>query len=222
VRAASAGNVNITTPGTAVFDGVTLTNGDTILLKDQTLPEQNGVYVFNGSGTAMTRFSGLDTSGEAVTGLLVTVAEGTAAASTIWMLTTPQPITLGTTGLVFSLAGNVGFVATEVTVDFGAIPTYAKQFSVSIQGLTVGQRVTCAASGYTPVGVDFDEHEFGVLVWVGKVTAPDTLLLLGTSTSAIRGQRIVQVTSKFTTPQMFVQAGTSVTPDYILQANNLI
>src|SRR5688500_14299535 len=55
VVAASTANVTVANPGTAVFDGVTLTSGDRLLLKDQTAPEENGIYIFNGSGTALTR-----------------------------------------------------------------------------------------------------------------------------------------------------------------------
>ena len=59
-RVASTANVNISNPGTAVFDGVTLANGERVLLKDQTTQSQNGVYVFNGSGVAMTRAAEAD------------------------------------------------------------------------------------------------------------------------------------------------------------------
>ncbi|RYF10271.1 MAG: hypothetical protein EOO77_21870, partial [Oxalobacteraceae bacterium] len=54
VRAASTANVTLTSPGTTL-DGITLANGDRILLKDQSTQSQNGLYVFNGSAAALTR-----------------------------------------------------------------------------------------------------------------------------------------------------------------------
>lgn len=221
VRAATTANITISI-APAFIDGVNMTSGDLVLVKDQTLARNNGVYTYNGAASAMTRVSGLDVSAEAFTGLLITVAEGTTNLSTLWMLTTPQPVTLGTTALTFSLVGTAGIIATDVTVNFGTTPVYSKAFTVTIPGLQVGQRVECVPSGYTPAGVYFDEHEFGVLMWVGKVTATDTLSLIGSSTSAISGQRIVQISTKFNSAQMFVQLGMQASPDYLFQSNNVI
>ena len=219
-RLASVSNVNISAPG-ATIDGVTAASTDLVLLKNQTVPAENGVYVYNGAASAMTRYSGLDSSAEAITGLLVSIAEGSANAKSVWMLTTPQPITLNTTALTFDVLG--GAITTEVTVDFGSVPVYAKQFSVSLPGLTVNQRVMCTSSGYTPSGVYFDEYEFGVLSWVGKCTANDQLTLLGSSTSAISGQRIVRVTTNYTSSMAFVAASAAaVTPDYMILNANII
>jgi hypothetical protein len=101
VRVASTANVTISSPGTSI-DGVTLSSGDRVLLKDQSTGSQNGIYVFNGSGSAMTRATDADTSAEVKAGIYVVVTEGTASADTSWALTTNDPITLGTTSLTFS------------------------------------------------------------------------------------------------------------------------
>jgi hypothetical protein len=54
VRAASTANVAIATglENGDTLDGVTLATGDRVLLKDQTLPEENGIYVVVASGAA--------------------------------------------------------------------------------------------------------------------------------------------------------------------------
>lgn len=78
VRVAVSSNVTISSPGTAL-DGVTLTSGDRVLLYAQTTTTQNGIYVFNGSGSAMTRAADADATGEVVDGSLVATAEGTHA-----------------------------------------------------------------------------------------------------------------------------------------------
>lgn len=76
VRVASTGNVNISNPGTGTFDGVALSQGDRILLKDQTSAEENGIYVFDTSSTDMVRATDSDAWDE-LTGTLVSVNEGT-------------------------------------------------------------------------------------------------------------------------------------------------
>lgn len=218
VRAASTGNVDISAPGTTM-DGVTLVSGDLIMLKDQTTASQNGVYVFNGAVTPATRYSGLDADAEATTGLLVTVAEGNINGTSLWMLATYQPITIGTTALTFMLlsVGGTTNISIDVTVDFGTIPTTSKKFTATIPGLTVGQRIDVAASGYTPTGVDFDEAEFEAILWVAKVLSNDQLTLIGNSSSPVKGQRIVQVTTRVNSNTLLTQSQVNIVPDYILQ-----
>lgn len=95
VRANSTGNVTLTDPGTDTFDGVTLDDGDRLLLSGQTDAAENGIYVFNGASSALTRAADFDESSEVVHGSLVNVMEGEQAGS--WVLVTPGPITVGTT-----------------------------------------------------------------------------------------------------------------------------
>jgi len=47
-------NITIASPGAAI-DGVTLSNGDKVLLRNQTTTTEEGLYVFNGGASAMTR-----------------------------------------------------------------------------------------------------------------------------------------------------------------------
>lgn len=107
-RAASTANVTVSNPGTAVFDGVTLSNGERILLKNQSTASQNGIYVFNGSGSAMTRATDADASSEVTSGMYVWIEEGTTNADTGWILTTDGAITLGTTSLTFTQFSGAG------------------------------------------------------------------------------------------------------------------
>lgn len=80
VRAASTANVDISNGlenGDSI-DGVTLATGDRVLLKDQTSPEENGIYVVVASGAA-SRSSDMDslTPIDEVNGASVPVQEGT-------------------------------------------------------------------------------------------------------------------------------------------------
>jgi hypothetical protein len=104
VRVASTTNITVSNPGTAVFDGVTLTSGDallgSILLKNQTAPAENGLYQFNGSGSALTRLSNSDAWAE-FPGSLVFVNEGTTNANTRYTCTSDDGGTLGTTAITY-------------------------------------------------------------------------------------------------------------------------
>lgn len=51
VRAASTANLSITAPG-ATIDGVAMVSGDRVLLKNQSTPSENGIYVWNGAAVA--------------------------------------------------------------------------------------------------------------------------------------------------------------------------
>jgi hypothetical protein len=106
-RAASTANITISNPGTSSFDGVTLSANDLLLVKNQSTQSENGLYVFNGSGSALTRHDSMDSWTELVAAL-VGVEEGTAAADTFWLCTVNQGGTLGSTNVTFSQFGAGG------------------------------------------------------------------------------------------------------------------
>jgi hypothetical protein len=113
VRAATVGG-NIGLAGTApnTLDGVTLALNDRILVKDQTTASQNGIYTVTTLGTGAngtwTRATDADSNAEVVSGTYAYVDEGTANADSGWVLTTNNPITLGTTSLVFTQFSGLG------------------------------------------------------------------------------------------------------------------
>ena len=100
VKAATTGPITISNPATDTFDGVTLANGELLLVKNQSAPAENGIYVFNGSGAALTRSESMDSWGE-IPGALVAVEEGSANADTLWLCTSNQGGTLGTTAITW-------------------------------------------------------------------------------------------------------------------------
>jgi hypothetical protein len=111
-RAASTANVTVSNPGTAVFDGVTLATNDRLLLKNQTAPAENGLYVFNTSGTALVRVTDMDAWTE-VPGAFVVVEEGTVAADTLWLCTSNAGGTLGTTAITWVQTNTGGYSASN-------------------------------------------------------------------------------------------------------------
>ena len=107
VRAVAVGNISLSAPG-AVIDGVTLVAGNSVALIGQTNATQNGIYIWNGTSTALTRRADSDTSAEVTAGLTFTVTEGTTYGGKTYRLITPDPIVLGTTNLSFTDAGGAG------------------------------------------------------------------------------------------------------------------
>ena len=107
VRVASTGNVTISGPGAAI-DGISLSSGDRVLLKNQSTGSQNGIYIFNGSGSTMTRATDADSSTEVTAGMFVFVEEGTVNADNGFVLTTDGSITVGSTALTFTQFSGAG------------------------------------------------------------------------------------------------------------------
>lgn len=101
VRAATTANVTISNPATASFDGVTLSNGDRLLVRAQTAAAENGIYVFNGSSSALTRATDSDAWGE-FPGSVVSVNEGTTYADARFYSPVNDGGTLGTTAITYT------------------------------------------------------------------------------------------------------------------------
>ena len=97
-RAATTANITISNPGTSSFDGVTLSAGELLLVKNQSSAAENGIYTFNGSGSALTRIPQMDVWAE-VPGAFVTVDEGTANADTAWLCTSNAGGTINSTAI---------------------------------------------------------------------------------------------------------------------------
>jgi hypothetical protein len=105
VRLASTGNVALT--GLTAIDGVTPVAGDRILLKNQTNPAENGIWI--AAAGAWTRAPDADAPAE-LEGMAMFVSEGTTNADSAWVLTTNAPITAGTTPLTFAQFAGGGTV----------------------------------------------------------------------------------------------------------------
>ncbi len=102
VRAASTGNVNLADLDAGqVLDGVTLAEGDRVLIKDQTTGSENGIYIINADGVAASRAPDMAASSEAA-GVFLFVEEGTASADNGFVCTTNDSAdTVGTHALTF-------------------------------------------------------------------------------------------------------------------------
>jgi len=123
VKAASTANI-ASLSGTMTIDGVALAAGDRVLVKDQTTPSQNGVYVV--ASGAWARAIDLSTWDEHVSAYLF-VEQGTVNADVGYLCMVDAGGTLGTTAVTFVqfngagqiVAGN-GLTKTGNTIDVGA------------------------------------------------------------------------------------------------------
>lgn len=125
VRVATTGNITLS--GAQTIDGVSAIAGDRVLVKNQTTGSENGIYVV--AAGAWSRSADADSNSEVTNGLATFVGEGTVNGSTAWVLTTVDPITLGTTSLSFvqtagpgSYIAGSGLTLTGNTFDIGDGP----------------------------------------------------------------------------------------------------
>jgi hypothetical protein len=158
VRAATT--ANITLSGTQTIDGVALSAGDRVLVKNQTTQTENGLYQVNVG--AWTRTTDADSNAEVTSGMFTFVEEGTLNADSGWVLTTDGAVTLGTTNLQFvqfSGAGQItagaGLTKTGNILDVGTgdgIQVDADSVTVKIDGTTLSKSAAglkVPASGIT-------------------------------------------------------------------------
>jgi hypothetical protein len=91
---------------------VTLDDGDRVLLKNQSDATENGIYVWNSVTQLLTRARDALTFTD---GTEVTIGQGTTQRDTKWIQTTDDPITVGSSNLVFSN------LAASVVTDHGGL-----------------------------------------------------------------------------------------------------
>jgi hypothetical protein len=90
------------------IDGVTLSNGSRVLVKNEAAPANNGIYVRT-STTVLTRTTDFDNSpsGE-IAGAFTFIQAGTINGDTGWVCTTDNPVVMGTTAINFSQFSGAG------------------------------------------------------------------------------------------------------------------
>ena len=102
VKVASTANV-VTLSGLLTLDGITLVEGDLVLLKDQTTGTQNGVYV--ASSGAWSRDTNLLATGSNAYNIDIYVRSGTLNGGNTYNCVT-SPGVVGTNSLVFNIYSN--------------------------------------------------------------------------------------------------------------------
>lgn len=178
-----------------VIDGVTLQDGDRVLVKNQTTASQNGIYVatLTGGSVSFSRAEDADGAGDLHPGVFVFVEQGTANGDHGYVISTDGVITIGTTAITwtqFSGAGQIvagnGILKSGntlsvkahdgITVDASGVSisnTYAGQTSIN----TLGTVTTGTWEG------DVIAVEYG---GTGASTLTDGEYLVGNGSGAIQ------------------------------------
>lgn len=137
VQAATTATVALS--GLQTIDGVALSAGARVLVKNQAAGKDNGLYTV--AAGAWMRCTDADTSAKVTPGLLVLVERGSLNGDSAWQLVTDAPISLGVTALSFEMAfGRTGVGAgtyRSVTVDvYGRVRAATNPTTVAGYGLT--------------------------------------------------------------------------------------
>ena len=181
MRVATTANLSVSATATALtassngaisIDGVALSTGDRVLVKDQSTAAQNGFYKVTNAGGAgaqfvLTRVGDADASDELTAGAFVFVEEGTANADNGYVLTTNGTITVGTTALAFEQFSGAGQISAgnaltktgntlDVAVDDSSIEISSDALRVKASGITNAMLagsidVTAKVTGALPV-----------------------------------------------------------------------
>ena len=121
-RVATQSNINLASPG-ATIDGVTMASQDRVLVRNQSTQSQNGIYVWNGASTALTRSLDASTFAE-LEQAIITVEEGTDAGTT-WRQTQINGV-IDTNNVIFSSFAAAAPAASETTAGIAEIATQAE------------------------------------------------------------------------------------------------
>ena len=121
-RVATQSNLNLASPS-ATINGISMASQDRVLVRSQSTASQNGIYVWNGASTAMTRSldaSTFDELEQAVT----TVEEGTSAAATYRQDQING--TIGSSSISWVTFGTAAPAASETTAGIAELATQAE------------------------------------------------------------------------------------------------
>ncbi len=204
VRAATT--ANITLSGTQTIDGVAVIAGDRVLVKDQSTASVNGIYVV--AASTWSRSTDADTDAEVTSGMFTFVEEGTVNADSGWVLSTNNPIVVGSTSLTFAqfsgsgqITAGAGLTKTGNTID--AVGT-SNRITVNADSIDIASTYVGQTS-ITTLGT------IGTGTWNGSVigaTYGGTGVNNGSSTITLGGS--LTLSGAFTT-SFTVTGNTSVT-----------
>ena len=181
VRVASTGNVDLANDvyNGVTLDGVVLSTGDRVLLKDQTTGSENGIYIVGANAAAIARSPDMDDNAEVTSGLFTFVESGSSNADAGFVLTTDGSITVGTTAIAFSQFSGAGSLNAGT-----GISKSGNTFNIdSDQAFgTVSFTGGVSANG----GITVDTNKFIVADTTGNTTIAGTLDVTGdTSVSTL-------------------------------------
>jgi hypothetical protein len=160
-----ATTANITLSGTQTIDGIAVSVGDRVLVKDQSTASQNGIYLC--ASSTWTRTTDANTWDELVAAFTF-IEKGTTQANNGYISTITAGGTLGTTAVTFAqfsgagqITAGAGLTKTGNTIDVGAasssrIVVNSDNIDLAASGVTAGtyKSVTTDAYGRITAGTN--------------------------------------------------------------------
>jgi hypothetical protein len=173
VRVATTAAVTLSTDleNGDTLDGVTLATGDRVLVKNQSTGSENGIYVVKASG-APDRALDANSDADVTSGMFTFVEQGTVNGNSGWVLTTDNPITLGTTALTFAQFSGAGtFTSSNGVLLTGTNFTFAPSTTGGLQTDSSGGAIKLATNS----GAATDANGFAIGAGNGITVGTNTI-----------------------------------------------
>ena len=183
VRVATTGNITIASDLNvgASIDGVTLADGDRVLVKDQATASQNGIYT---AGASPARATDADADAEVTAGLFVFVEEGTANSDNGYVLSTDGTITVGSTALTFTQFSGAGQIVAGDALSKSGNTLNVNDDNITVEVSSDNLRIkgiTATAVGDLLIGAASNAGYSRLVKPSGNATAHDYILSMNTS-----------------------------------------
>jgi hypothetical protein len=206
-----ATTVNITLSGLQTIDGYTTLAGDRVLVKNQTIAANNGIY--SASSGVWTRTSDTNTYASLVSAFTF-IQNGTTQQNSGWACTIPVSGTLGTTSITWSQLSNATayFAGTGLTLNsytfsitpVGSAGTYGSASSVPVLTTNASGQVTSvtptaisiANTAVTGLGTMSTQNANNVAITGGSINGTT----IGNSTASTVTGTTITANSSFSGP----------------------
>ena len=183
----AATTANITLSGTQTIDGIAVVAGDRVLVKNQTAPAENGIYVV--SATAWTRATDMNIWAE-VPNAFTFVETGSTQADTGWVCTSNAGGTLGVTAITWTQFSGAGtytagtgltLTGTQFSItNTGTAGTYGSATLIPVITTNAQGQVTSVTTASNPQGT-VTSVATGTGLTGGPITSSGTISLANTA-----------------------------------------
>ena len=204
VRVATTANITIATAlnNGDTLDGITLATDDRVLVKDQTAPAENGIYVVAASPARAYDQS----TDDPAFGFLVFVRQGTANAQTLWRNTNTAAPTIGSTSIAFASIGGTTAASGVSITDAGGYFT-----ATDVEGAL--QELAKKDIGYTAHGNTGSTETFDALTgWHSATLDANSTFTFTGATSGLVAAMVLELAQDGTGSRTVTWPGSVVWP----------
>jgi hypothetical protein len=165
----AATTANITLSGTQTIDGIALIAGDRCLVKNQTLSQNNGIYIV--AASTWTRSTDMDVWAE-VPNSFTFIETGSTQADTGWVTTANQAGTIGVTAMPWTQFSGAGtytagtgltLTGTQFSITNTAVTAAAYGSASSVATFTVNAQGQLTLAATTPIAIAASQVTSGTL-----------------------------------------------------------